>query len=148
MPAWPGGPCPDCGEEMPPNLLRCQFCRGWLNKDLTRPEPVAPEMFALPEIPPPDAALAAYPAGHYVICPACRRELRVADQYVGQTVACKYCSEPFRVTTAADAEPPRVAFYLDCPHCLKEIRASVRYLEQRVACKHCDGPLHLTENRG
>ena len=144
MPAWPGGPCPDCGEEMPPNLLRCQSCRAWLNPDLTRPEPTAPESFHLPEL---EAGTVSHPvakaAGHYVICPACRRELRIADRYVGQSVACKFCSESFTVDVSPDAEPPRVAFYLNCPHCTQEIRASSRYAGQKVVCKHCDGRLEI-----
>ena len=152
MPAWPGGPCPDCGEEMPPNLLRCQTCRAWLNPDLTRPEPTAPESFLLPEIDPhagaTDAEQPVAAAGHYVICPACRRELRIAARYVGASVACKYCDEPFVVDVRPDAEPPRIAFYLNCPHCTKEIRASNRYAGQRVVCKHCDGSLTIARGEG
>ena len=169
MPAWPGGPCPDCGDEMPPRLLRCQTCRAWLNEDLRRDDPIAPEPFKLPEIDtqsdPEDAGcLRARPTGHYVICPSCQRELRVADQYVGQTVACRFCGDPFDLrvlddegatdaTTGTSTEPPvsggadakRTAFFLDCPHCKREIRASNRYMGHRVVCKHCDGQVQLAE---
>lgn len=130
---------------MPPKLLRCQTCRAWLNPDLQRPEPPVPESFALPEIDPvsESAIKQVAPAGHYVVCPACRRELRIADEYVGRTVACRYCSEPFAVDISPEAEPPRVAFYLACGHCHREIRANPKYIGQRVVCKHCDGGLEI-----
>ena len=149
MPAWPGGPCPDCGDTMPPNLLRCQTCRAWLNPDLTRPEPRVPEMFSLPEVVPTSSPhTPARPTGHYVICPACRRELRVSDRYVGSAVACKFCQEPFTVNVAADAEPPRVAVFLDCPHCKREIRAASRYVGRKVACKFCEGLIEIEPRDG
>ncbi|MEZ5943697.1 MAG: hypothetical protein R3C18_20065 [Planctomycetaceae bacterium] len=25
--SWPGGPCPQCGEEMPPRMVRCRYCK-------------------------------------------------------------------------------------------------------------------------
>ena len=146
MPAWPGGPCPDCGEVMPANLLRCQTCRAWLNEDLRRDEPDVPEPFALPEITSEPVPQVAQPSGHYVICPACRRELRVADRFVGQVVACRFCSEPFEIAIGPEADPPRVAFYLDCPHCEREIRARSKYMGQKVLCKHCDGPVQIEES--
>ena len=34
MAAWPGGACPECGDQMPANLIRCATCRGLLNPDL------------------------------------------------------------------------------------------------------------------
>ena len=36
MPAWPGGPCPNCGEDMPPNMVHCRECRTLLNPELER----------------------------------------------------------------------------------------------------------------
>ena len=169
MPAWPGGDCPDCGEQMPPNLIRCQTCRAWLNADLQRDDPAAPEFVPLPEVPASDPSASgrstpgpsgadcpiATPVGHYVVCPACERELRVADQYVGCVVACRFCSEPLVVGTDAEGQPStggrpavarRKAFFLDCPHCREPVRASQRFMGQRVLCNRCDGRIAICES--
>ena len=33
--AWQGGPCHQCGDDMPANLVHCQTCRALLNSELT-----------------------------------------------------------------------------------------------------------------
>ena len=139
MAVWPGGPCPDCGEDMPANLIRCATCRALLNDDLQLREISSPEFAPLKEIEP---VIEATPKGYYATCPKCQEELRIHGKYVGQTVACRYCESQFQF----QVEPPAssvVAFYLNCPHCSQELKAAVKYLRAKVACKHCDGGIHL-----
>ena len=50
MPAWPGGPCPECGEVMPENLVHCQNCRALMNPDLKTDSVEIPEFIPLQEI--------------------------------------------------------------------------------------------------
>lgn len=50
MPAWTGGPCPECGDDMPPLLVHCQTCHGLLNKDLVEHKINAPPFEPLKEI--------------------------------------------------------------------------------------------------
>lgn len=142
MPAWPGGPCPECGDDMPPNMLRCMTCRAWLNPELTRPDPVPPAMFDLPEIPPNQVPKQAETCGHYVVCPTCQRELRVARRYVGEHVGCKFCEAKFELTTN-DSALRHVGVYLECPHCHEELRAGRKYLGHEVVCRFCDGRVTL-----
>ena len=40
MAAWTGGPCPGCGEDVPPKVLRCPACRMLLDPDTMRPRRV------------------------------------------------------------------------------------------------------------
>ena len=141
MPAWPGGPCPECGEEMPAQLIHCMSCRALLNTDLEQDSVEIPAFVPLQEI---SCIIDLEPEGYYVGCPHCQRELRIHGKYVGQHVQCKFCRKPFEF--AADGNRlARIAFYTDCPHCRKEIRAAQKYLGAKVACKFCDGAIHFVQ---
>lgn len=144
MAAWTGGPCPECGEEAPANMLRCMRCRAWLNPDLRRPEPPVPEFFPLPEVTAGTDAPRAAIGGHYVVCPKCTRELRVADHYAGKSVGCRFCDAKFDLSFGDDG-PRRLGVYVQCPHCRDELRAATKYVGREVICKHCDGRLRLGE---
>ena len=139
MPAWPGGPCPECGEVMPANLVRCVSCRALLNHELVVPEIVAPEFVPLPEV---EAVVDTRIIGFFVECPHCQKELRINAKYHGNYVACKFCQGQFEFRL----NPPRVrclAFYANCPHCAKELRAAEKYKGIKVACKFCSGGLRF-----
>lgn len=140
MPAWPGGPCPDCGDEMPPRVLRCRTCGALLNSDL-QPAPVeAPEFVQLPEI---TAVSDLTPRGYFVGCPNCEQELRIAAKYLGSQVQCKFCTAPF-VFTLENATIRQIALYGDCPHCHQELRIAMKYAGKKVACKLCNGAIRVT----
>ena len=139
MPAWPGGPCPDCGQDMPANLVHCQFCRALLNSDLHRSDVEIPAFFELQEV---DNLMDAEVAGYFVLCPHCERELRINKKYSGSGVACKFCSGQFKL----DVGNPRIktkAFYMGCPHCTRELRVASKYLGMKVACKFCTGHVQI-----
>lgn len=88
MSAWPGGPCPDCGDDMPANLVRCATCRALLNPEL-KPADIMPyQPVRLQEV---DSFVEADLVGYFVGCPRCRRKLRVHGKYDGQKVACRFC---------------------------------------------------------
>lgn len=142
MPAWPGGPCPQCGEDMPENLIHCYNCRSLLNPDLQPDSVEVPKFIPLREI---ATMIEVEPVGLYVTCPACHKELRIHGKYVGQRVACKHCSKAFVL------EPDRngveiAGLYTQCPHCSEELRIARKYLGQKVACKHCGGHIHFVEH--
>ena len=139
MAAWLGGPCPECGDEMPANLVRCATCRALLNDDLQVREISVAEFAPLKEI---ESVIEATPKGYFVTCTSCQKELRIHGKYAGQNVACRFCDSQFQFRV----EPPSpsvVAFFLDCPHCSQELKAAAKYLRARVACKHCDGAIQL-----
>ncbi|QDT18037.1 zinc ribbon domain-containing protein [Alienimonas californiensis] len=138
MPAWKGGPCPGCSEEVPPKVLRCPTCRTLLDPDLSAHEFDPPEFAPLAEV---DGPAIVRPKAERTRCPGCGEELRIATKYAGVPVACKKCGEPM---TAGDAER-RVALLADCPHCLKEIRVGMKYVGQLVGCKLCGGELMVAE---
>lgn len=141
MPAWPGGPCPDCGDIMPLNLIHCQTCRAMLNSDFIHGPLKQPQFQPLPEI---DTMQQVMPVGHYVGCPSCQKELRISGKYLGQNVQCKFCNHPFAFSQAT---PSLIwnAIYTNCPHCEKELRAARKYVGNRVACNFCNGPVMLME---
>ena len=150
MAAWTGGPCPECGDEMPANMLRCMTCRAWLNPELRRPEPAVPEFRPLPEIEAGGGGDAggirsAAPEGHFVVCPACRRELRVGHQYAGRQVACRFCDNRFPMTFGK-GETRRLGVYVRCWSCGDELRAAAKYLGREVICKHCDSRMRIAED--
>ena len=140
MPAWQGGPCPDCGEEMPPRLIHCRSCRRLLNDDLEDDTIIEPVFVPLQEI---KTAIAIVPSGVYEGCPACARELRISSRYEGKFVRCKYCAASFTMAPQNEAHRGRKAYFADCPHCQQELRVGIKYLGQKVACKHCSGELKL-----
>lgn len=142
MPAWEGGPCPDCSDDMPPKLIHCQTCGALLNSDLQPKQIELPEFVPLQEV---ASMMDVKPVGFYVGCPHCNRELRIHGKYQGERVQCKFCRKPFNFNPGQQEGVSKIAFYTDCPHCKKEIRAAQKYMGARVACKLCDGALHFVE---
>jgi len=139
MPAWPGGPCPSCGEEMPPQLVHCQLCRALLNPELESDSVEIPAFIPLQEI---SAMVEIELKGYYVNCPHCRDELRINRKYVGKNVQCKHCSGTFLLDVSGDGVTVK-AFFAPCPHCNDELRAAPKYMGEKVACKHCGGKIHF-----
>lgn len=136
MAAWPGGPCPQCGDDMPENLIHCQTCRALLNPALESDSVEIPEFIPLQEI---EDMVQLVPNGNYLLCGVCQKELRVHNKYIGQRVQCKFCRAPF----AYDERVEVTALYGKCPHCQEEVRAALKYSGMKVACKHCDGKIQL-----
>ena len=139
MAAWGGGPCPGCGEEVRPRVVRCPDCRTLLDPDLSEHEVAAPTFAPLAEAAGPPLVR---PKAEKTRCPGCEHELRVSAKYAGVPVACKKCGEPL----TAGSEDLRVAFLADCPHCKKEVRVATKYESKRVGCKFCSGEL-IVERR-
>lgn len=136
---WQGGPCPQCGDDMPPRVVHCQTCRALLNSELTEDSVEIPAYFPLPEI---TVIASASPRGHYVICPGCHQELRIHAKYRGLKVQCKHCNVPFPYDSTVTIQ----AAYMACPHCSEEIRAGLKYLGHKVVCRHCNGHLQLQKD--
>ncbi len=139
MPAWPGGPCPKCGEYMPENLIHCQSCRALLNEELQVDSVAVPEFIPLEEI---NSMVDVKAKGFYVECPHCSQELRVNRKYAGLRVSCKICRAQYDLIL----DSPHLtvqAFYADCPECGEELRVSQKYMGQKVACKHCQARIHF-----
>lgn len=148
MPPWSGGPCPDCSEYMPANLIHCQTCRALLNPDLDPNQIEIPEFMPLREIEHEDeieteivevAAL-----GYFINCMTCEQELKVSKRFIGEQVQCKHCETQFRLAMNA-IDINWLGIYTDCPHCDKRIRAARRYLGSVVACNFCSGQIELNE---
>ena len=140
MPAWPGGPCPECGEEMPARVIHCRNCRQLLNEDLdddTIPEPVFVPLREISDVPQVE------PRGVYEDCQACGRELKISRRFAGSIVRCKFCGAGFSVTKHLNPKSGRNAYYTDCPHCNETLRVGTKYLGHRVCCKHCQGELQI-----
>ena len=136
--AWQGGPCHQCGDDMPANLVHCQSCRALLNSELTEDSVEIPTFIPLKEINPTQVVA---PTGHYVQCPGCQEELRINAKYKNAGVACRFCDHSFTY----DSSTTVTATYADCPHCKKELRASNKYAGQSVACRFCSGPLMMAD---
>lgn len=141
MPAWPGGPCPQCGEDMPANLVHCQTCRALLNDDLEHDTVEIPAFHPLKEL---AVCCDAFPVGYFFQCPDCRKELRVHKKYLGKQVSCKFCQAPFALKIDASKAISQ-GFYTSCPHCRKELRIAHKYLGTVAACKFCQGHIQLLE---
>ena len=139
--AWPGGPCPKCGDDMPANVVHCMTCRHMLNSALSDDTIEVPQFVPLQEI-----DLTEKPAvsrGHYIRCEGCGEELRINAKYLGAAVQCRHCEHTFKYTPEAE----KIAMYADCPHCDKEIRAGMKYVGYSVACRFCNGPLKLEDGQ-
>ena len=136
--AWQGGPCHQCGDDMPANLVHCQSCRALLNCELTEDSVEIPTFVPLKEITPTQVVA---PKGHYVQCLGCQEELRINAKYKNAGVACRFCDHTFTY----DSSTTVAAIYADCPHCKKELRASSKYAGQSVACRFCSGPLMMAD---
>lgn len=140
MPAWPGGPCPKCGEPMPARVIHCQNCRQLLNDDLDDDTITEPAFVPLQEI--SDVPKVA-PRGVHENCPVCGRELKISRRFAGAVVSCKFCDAGFSMTEDLAPKPRRNAYYADCPHCRETLRIGTKYLRQRVRCKFCQGELRI-----
>ena len=143
MPAWPGGPCPNCGEDMPPNMVHCRECRTLLNPELERDSVEIPVFIPLQEL---DAMVEIEPIGIFVSCPQCSQELKINKKYVGQRVQCKFCTADFRL----DPTLPSLVqsdVYSKCPHCEQELRFARKYVGVRVACRFCAGKIHIVAQK-
>lgn len=141
MPAWPGGPCPNCGEDMPSRLVHCRECRALLNTDLESDSVEIPEFQPLQEL---DSLVELTPRGFYISCPLCDRELKVNRKYEGKGVECASCKGTFQFDFR-DERISKLGYYVDCPHCQKRLRMSPKYAGRKVGCKHCQGKIRLTE---
>ena len=141
MPAWPGGSCPSCGENVPANVIHCQYCRALLNTDLEPDSVEIPEFIPLQEI---SSMVEVEVLGYYLTCPVCKKELRIGKKYVGQRVSCNLCKAQFPLELS-NAAIEQNGFYANCPHCEKELRAAPKYLGERLTCKLCGGLLHFAD---
>ncbi|MBL8818138.1 MAG: zinc ribbon domain-containing protein [Planctomyces sp.] len=135
--AWLGGPCPQCGDDMPARVVHCRTCRALLNSELTEDSVEIPVFVPLPELAVVEEGAAS--GGHYVECPGCHEELRIHARYWLKQVQCKHCRHTFRYDKSIVVK----AIYTKCPHCQNEIRANSRYVGMKVACKFCGGHLQL-----
>ncbi len=142
MPAWPGGPCPQCGDEMPENLIHCQTCRALLNEELDADSVEIPEFIPLAEI---TTMVEVKAKGYYVECPHCTQELRINSKYLGMRVSCKICRAQYDLKI----DSPNLivkAFFADCPECGEELRVAQKYMDQKVACKYCQARIHFVSS--
>jgi len=137
MPAWPGGPCPECGEDMPAKMVRCRNCRAMLNTDLDSDTVEIPAFVPLKEL---DSHVEVPARGVYVDCDSCKRELRINRRYLNSTVTCKLCDAP--VNLRRKPEEFTVG-YTDCPHCEKRLRIKFKYAGKVVACRFCNEKIKL-----
>lgn len=141
MPAWPGGPCPNCGEDIPANIIHCRKCRTLLNTDLESDSIEIPAFRPLQEL---DSNVELAPRGYIISCPVCDRELRVNAKHLGQAVVCKMCSGSFEF----DFRNPRIerlGYYVECPHCEERLRISRKYMGVRVECRFCNGRITVVD---
>jgi len=139
MPAWPGGPCPSCGDDMPPNMIHCRSCRALLNSELERDSVEIPEFVPLQEI---EAVVEIAPIGFFVQCPLCAQELKINRKYLGQRVQCKFCTSDF-LLDPMDPSVKGADVYSKCPHCEQELRFAQKYVGVRVACRFCSGKIQV-----
>lgn len=139
MPAWPGGPCPNCGHDMPENMVHCRECRTLLNEDLESDSVEIPVFQPLQEL---DHQVEVFPLGIYVRCPECRNELRIAEKYIGSRVACKFCQHAFAMNLQ-DGSLRHLGYFCECPHCQEKLRLASKFVGVKVACKFCHGRIRL-----
>ena len=139
MASWPGGPCPECGEDMPANLIRCVNCRALLNEDLELDSVEIPQFIPLQEI---DSFSEAKPRGYYIGCPHCQTELRINARYIGKKLNCKSCRKSFKLILD-DPAVKKIGFYLDCPDCSERLKVSQRHAGRKVLCKFCSSQISL-----
>ena len=142
MPAWPGGPCPECGDDMPARMIRCRTCRALLNSELVPREIEYPEFVPLKEV----LAVVDVPMrGDFIRCPKCSRELRISIKFRGKKFSCRHCDHPFDLNVGTPAVT-RLGVYAPCPHCTQELRAAERFIGMNVSCKFCDGAIRIVES--
>ena len=141
MPSWPGGFCPQCGEDMPPNLIHCRTCRKLLNPDLEIDSVEVPMFVPLQEV---DSLVEITAIGLFVACTQCHQELKINRKYLGQRVQCKYCSADFRLDPTSQ-DVLKADSYGQCPHCEETLRFANKYVGSKVACRFCQGKVHILE---
>jgi Double zinc ribbon len=141
MPPWPGGPCPECGEDMPERMIHCRNCRALLNPDLEPDSVEIPEFVPLKEI---EAVVELKVRGYYLSCPECQRELRINSKLLGKRVTCKHCTGQF-LYDFTESSLQKAGVYIYCPHCSDRLRMSPKYVGIKVACKSCSGRLMAVE---
>lgn len=141
MPTWPGGPCPECGDQMPAKLIRCATCRALLNSELTPKEIESPEFVPLREL---LSVMDVPVVGDFVKCPKCRHELRISCKFRGKRVSCRLCDHPFDLHVGTPAIQ-RLGVYAPCPHCTQELRAAERFIGMNVSCKFCNGAIRMID---
>ena len=141
MPAWPGGPCPECGDDMPENIIHCRSCRALLNNDLEQDSVEIPAFIPLPEI---DSYVDVKPEGYYIACPHCNRELKINGRFLGANCTCKSCNGAFALDLAQSGLQ-LLGYYGTCPHCAQRVRMAKKYAGIKVACKFCTGRIKLVE---
>ena len=139
MPAWPGGPCPKCGDDMPLNMIHCRSCRELLNTDLERDSVEVPIFIPLQEI---GAMIEIMPVGLFTSCPKCSQELKINRKYVGQNVQCKFCEAGFNLDPGS-RNISEADVYSKCAHCEQDLRFAKKYIGVKVACRYCAGKLHI-----
>lgn len=141
MAEWPGGPCPQCGEWMPPNMIHCRECRQLLNPELNRSSVEMPAFVPLQEL---DSMVEITPVGLFCTCPHCRQELKINRKYLGQRVQCKFCQADFRLDPTS-ATVRKADVYAPCPHCQQQLRFDQKYIGAKVACRFCSGKLQILQ---
>lgn len=153
MPAWPGGPCPDCGVQMPQNLIHCRECRALLNSDLAPAYADVPEFMPLREIAPDEELPEELPTvevvnqGYLIGCPQCQQALKISNRYLGQAVQCNFCEAGFEFEMRT-GNIQWLGIYTNCPHCARRLRIGAGFLNAEVCCNFCQGPMvvHLENN--
>lgn len=146
MPAWPGGPCPDCGVDMPQNLIHCRECRALLNSDLAPAYAEVPEFVPLREIAPGEdlpeelSTVEVTNLGYLIGCPQCQQALKISNRYVGQAVQCNFCEAGFEFDLRHGGVQ-WLGIYTDCPHCTRRLRIGAGFLNAEVCCNFCQGPM-------
>ncbi len=141
MPAWPGGPCPQCGDDMPQNLIHCRTCRQLLNLELEKDSVEVPTFVPLQEV---ESVVEITPVGLFVECAKCHQELKINRKYLGQRVQCKFCSADFKLDPTSNAVMGADS-YSQCPHCQEQLRYSSKYVGSKVACRFCGGKVHIVK---
>ena len=139
MPAWPGGPCPQCGDDMPQNMIHCRTCRQLLNLELEKDSVEVPTFVPLQEV---ESVFEITPVGLFVECTSCHQELKINRKYLGQRVQCKFCSADFKLDPTSNAVMGADS-YSQCPHCQEQLRYSSKYIGSKVACRFCSGKVHI-----
>ncbi|MEM1062653.1 MAG: hypothetical protein AAF532_11785 [Planctomycetota bacterium] len=144
MAAWPGGPCPSCGNDVPPSMIRCCECRTLLNSDLEISDVKIPEYVPLPETD-ADPARTVTVRGFYSSCDSCGHTHRLRARYAGKRVRCKHCDAMMR--TPADLSgtsqdgPKLAALYAACPDCDRPIDFAAVDVGATVFCQSCGTPV-------
>ncbi|MDA1015218.1 MAG: STAS domain-containing protein, partial [Planctomycetota bacterium] len=137
MPAWPGGPCPKCGVDMPENQIRCSDCRTLLNTDLQVKEIAAASFSPLGEL---QSVAEFAPRSFSLNCPSCDGRIRLPASSRRRDVCCELCQHEFRF------ELTHVRFTEitgNCPHCRVAQSISPNDLGETVACDKCGGRISL-----